>query len=140
MFFIIFNLTNTYNAFNISKHGYVPITNEHHDQFIPFYEKYKQNITNDSVIITSLSGPFFWHNMVDINDNKLYEYYYKNPNRFKRVDKIVSENSKGWIILDWRRNGRWTKGLPRKNFHVNDIEVNYLERISAFDVYQWEKK
>lgn len=134
----IFSPANTYRAFNIEKHGYVPITNEHHDQYLPVLYKYGSQIKKDDVIVCSLCAPLYWHNQVDILTNNIYKYSRLDEDRFIKTASIIESNDSGWMILDWRRNNYWSKGYPKNDFVVGEKTVKFIENYSGFHIYRWQ--
>ena len=137
--FLLFNPFNAYYAVTYDKHGYVPITNEYHDDVSFVVEAFKDKIKADDVVITSLPNMLFWYFDRPINDPNIYKWKYKHDNRFENVSRVVSENTEGWIILDSRRNGHWTKGLPKNDFETGNKEVKLLGKYRGFYVYRWQK-
>lgn len=133
----VFNPANTYQSFNIYKHGYVPITNECHDKYLPVLEKYDKYINENDTIICSLCGPLYWYGQVNVTKNNVYSYTYSNESRFAKTEEIITNSDKGWMILDWRRNNRWTKGYPKKDFMVGNKNIPFLEVYSGFYIYKW---
>lgn len=135
----IFNPVNTIQAIYQDGNNYISITDEYHDAFIPVKNKYYNDIKPDTVIICSLCTPFYWHDMVALDNNNLFSYNYRDKNRFKKIQNIIKSNSRGWIILDRRRNNHWSKGLPAADFRMDGTDINYLETLSGFYIYRWDK-
>lgn len=136
---VLFNPLNAYYAITYEKHGYVPMTNEYHDNISQLIQSYKDKIEKDDIVITSLGYMLQWYFDRPINDTNMFTWTYDNENRFENVSEIVSDNSEGWIVLDWRRNGRWTKGLPKDDFETGGKEVKFLGNYGGFHVYRWER-
>jgi len=136
---VLFNPFNAYLAITYDKHGYVPMTNEYHDNLASLIEVYRDQIKSDDIIITSLPHMLRWYFDRPINDANMYKWNYTDEDRFNDVSKVVLENKEGWIVLDSRRNGRWTKGLPKDDFETGRKEVKFLGNYGGFHVYRWER-
>lgn len=133
----LFNPIVTYTAITHNKHGYVPWTTECHDYVKTVADMYKDKIKSDDILITSMPGMLIWYFDRPLKDPNIYEYNYTDEDRFNKIDRIVSKNNAGWIILDWRRNGRWTEGLPKADFETGGKEIKFLGEYDGFQVYRW---
>lgn len=135
---LLFNPVNAYLAITYDKHGYVPMTNENHDDITALIEVYNDNIKKDDVVITSIPSILEWYFDRPMNDTNTYYWDYKSDDRFKKISNVVSKNKNGWIILDWRRNGRWTEGLPRNDFEIEKGQkIKYVGNYRGVDIYRW---
>jgi|GEM_PF-3041394 len=134
---LVINPKQFYVALNHKQHGYVPMTVEYHDQYLPVLKKYRAVIKPKTPIICSLCGPFYWHRQVKHTDNHIYRYIQSDLERFEKIQKNMSKYKTGWIFLDSRRNGRWNKGLPSKDFKLGNVKIHFIERLSGFYIYKW---
>lgn len=138
LLFQFFSISNTLYPIISETHGYVGPTNEHHDkvqQTMNFFKN--QDISKEDVFIATV-----FENVLilsfDIDKDRIYHFDYKDENRFDYVEKIISENDQGWIILDWRRNGYWVEGYPKEgSFFIGDTRIQVVQNEEGFQIYQW---
>jgi hypothetical protein len=133
----VFNLYNAVLPLSVSDYGYVPITNEYHDSFLPVLEKYGKEINNSDPVICSLCFPLYWYNIVDLKNNNIYTYNNKDSDRFNKDIEIIKKYQHGWMILDERRNNGWSEGYPESNLFIGNKSVKFVDRIGSFYVYKW---
>jgi len=136
--FSIFNINNTIYSITSDKHGYVKMTNEHHDKVKDTIIFLENKIQEEDVFITTIFGSVI-QIAFDINKENNYQYRYSDNERFDRVEEIMRNNSQGLMILDWRRNGYWVKGYPKDGeFKVGNITVKTLQNKDGIQVYRWK--
>jgi hypothetical protein len=128
---------NTITSFTMDDHGYVPITNEHHDDLDSVIEKYGEAFNNAPVFICTLCIGFVWNDVIDPIENNAYSYGYEDENRFTKVEALVTIHEHGYMALDWRRNGRWTEGFPKRDFELGGKQIVHIEKLGSFDIYTW---
>ena len=133
----IFNINNTIYSITSDKHGYVKMTNEHHDKVKDTILFLENEIQEEDVFITTIFGSVM-QIAFDINKKTNYHYRYSDTERFDKVEEIMKNNSQGLMILDWRRNGYWVKGYPKNGeFKVGNITVKTLQNKDGIQVYRW---
>jgi len=133
---LTFNPGNTYLAFTMDKHGYAPITNEYHHQYLPVLEKYGDQMRRDDVIICSLCSPLIWYGQVDLMTNNLHVLKERGEERYAEAEIIVNGSDHGWMIIDQRRD-RIGGGFLHENLIVQEKEVLFLEENHGFFIYKW---
>ncbi len=134
-----FNLANTFNAVYSNNHGYVRTTNEHHDYVYGTLNFLDGRITDKDIFITTVVGKAIQLEF-DITPERIYEYSYQDEDRFKKVEEIVNKQERGYIILDYRRNGYWVEGYPReKTFFIGNTTIQTIRDEEGIQVYFWKK-
>jgi hypothetical protein len=137
-----FNYENTLYPLNSNRHGYVRTTNEHHDRVEGTISFLSDKISEDDVFITTIMGSALRLSK-SIRIENIHYYRYREEDRFKKVEEIVNNNQQGFMILDWRRNGYWVEGYPRKNvpinhsFMIGNTSVKLIQD-DGIQVYRWE--
>ncbi|VVB53041.1 Uncharacterised protein [uncultured archaeon] len=136
--FSIFKSSNILFPITSDDHGYVKTTNEHHDRVNNTVSFLGNEIEDKDVFITT----FFSYVLpltFNISQNRIYPYKYDDSKRFDFVAGVIENNSQGLMILDYRRNGGWSKGFPKKgNFTVAGINVVTLQNVDGIQVYRWK--
>jgi hypothetical protein len=137
LFLLVINPKQFYIALSHKQHGYVPMTVEYHDQYLPVFKKYADIFNKNDPIIASLHPTLYWHKQVDHDKNNVYTYSYSDIFRFEKMLEVINKYKEGWILLDSRRNGRWTEGLPAENLVFDNVSIEFIEYLSGFYIYKW---
>lgn len=121
--------------------GYNPYSGEYHDR-IPDEIKYIDNgqIYRSDKIITGTPYLISYILGEPINHTKIEKYDYQDTLRFEKINETILKNSEGYIIIDWRRNSRWSEGLPLKNFTIYNGSSSKKVMLIDSDnwlVYKW---
>ncbi len=111
---------------------------EHYNQEITSFLGFfiEQKIAQETPVITS------YPNMIGAftkAENILFYDIKTGEKRFDLIHNTIQNYDQGWIVLDWRRNGLWAKGLPKKDFYTNGIYVEKVTEVDKFTVYRWNK-
>lgn len=138
LFFLgISNFENTIYPAISSKHGYVFPTYEYHDRILEASNFLTEILTEDDVIITTMSTAFQF--VLNLDSTRFDSYNYKDKDRFKKVKEILNIQSQGFLVLDTRRNGKWASGYPKSGtFLIGNKEVIMIKKINSFNIYRWE--
>ncbi len=121
------------------EHGYVKTTNEHHDYLKSTIKLLEKEISPDDVFITTIARSAIELGF-NIDSDRIYNYSFKEKKRFEKVEKIISENPQGFMILDWRRNGYYAEGFPKEGkFMIGDTEVEVIFNQDGMQVYRWKR-
>lgn len=122
------------------ENAYAPATFEHHDRFIPLLEKIGDQIKPMDTLICSSCPPFFWYDILNVDQNNAYFYKPNHPDRFETAAGIMEANPEGWLILDIRRNRQIAQNFPQSDFDRGKIYAQYWGPMGDFDVYRWHTK
>ena len=142
IFFVlaVFNIQNIIYAVTDDSHGYVRTTNEHHDRVynsIDFLKHY--GVSEKDAFVTTIFGHILKLEF-DATEESLYQFRYRDEERFDKVREVVNSNPQGFIILDWRRNGHWAEGYPKEgSFKIGEQKINVLQNKDGIQIYRWER-
>ncbi len=136
--FQTFNYQNILYPLFSDEHGYIKTTNEHHDSLKSIFELLEKEATSEDVFITTIASSMLI--LSGIDPERIHSYNYKDKNRFEKVERIVNENSQGYMILDWRRNGHFAEGYPKEGqFMIGDTLVEVIQNKEGMQVYRWKR-
>jgi hypothetical protein len=155
VFFIlsIFSYKNTRDALNpiltnpvekkkysVRRTGYVNTTGEYHQDMRRVGMFLKRRIMEDDVFITTIFQPILTLGL-KIPPEKVFHYNYKSENRVDRVKRIANKHKQGWLILDYRRNGKITKrkfsSKVGKPFKLGRRTMTLLFDRNEAQVFRW---
>lgn len=120
-------------------HGFVRTTNEHHDSLKSTLILLEEKISPDDVFITTIARTAIQLNF-NINSDRMYYYSFKSEDRFNDVAEIIEKYPRGFMILDWRRNGHFAEGFPTEGqFLIGDHTVEVIQNKDGMHVYRWQR-
>ena len=85
--------------------GYFPATGEYHQEMRYTLDLLKKKATEEDVFITTVFQPILMLGM-DVPKSRIFRYPYKNPKSKEKMQRIIREHPRGWMILDKRRHGK----------------------------------
>jgi hypothetical protein len=137
---VTFNYKNTWYAMSLNQHGYVATTGEYHDNIKIAMKFLGKEIKEDDVIITTVfASPL--KIIHGINNEDLFGYDYQDESRFNYIEEIMKDYPNGLILLDSRRNGHFSKGLPHQGeFTIGEKHVKVLKNFDNLQIYRWMDK
>jgi hypothetical protein len=115
-------------------HGFMPITDEYHDNVGPVDEYLQGKVKKGDVLIATIydsyvrwqgSPKFMASYHSDSSDDNAQEYIYS----------IIVQNDSGWLVLDARRI-TLIRGLPRNTITLGNKRVEYIGLFA--DQYLWK--
>ena len=159
-----FNPINTTMMINDSKTGvYSNLNGVFYSDAFPIIEMLKENQLNNTTIITTHPKLFifyFDYKFIPRDDNasfyevfpiktqiNSYDFVYniytsRNYRNFDSIKNIISNNTKGLIILEkyfYKREDVSINPILKKNrdFQINNKTIYYIGLIGSFHVYKW---
>lgn len=134
----VFSYQNIIYPATSNTHGYVKTTNEHHDKLKSAIEFFgEQDISEEDIFIATIFRHVLYLEF-DIPKEKQHQYVYRDESRFDYIESLVTDNNSGWMILDWRRNGYWVEGYPKKgNFTIGNKAIEVIQNKEGIQIYRW---
>ncbi len=137
LFFAVFNLNSVWYSMNWYEiKTWNKITWHYIEDYKSIYEDLNLKIKKEDIVIASI--PNAYYTRFNIDQDKLFKYYYLDEERFNLVNYLVKNNPQGYIIADWRRNWYWSPWLWKKDFYIDDIKVQYVWDIKSTDIFRWK--
>lgn len=116
-------------------HGYVPITNEYHDNMKAVHEFMKQNVQEGDVLVHTIYNNYAIFKG-DLLFNNVINYSYRNHDTKFFITQIHTYDS-GWVVLDNRRGKIWNNPIPNNSIIDGDKQLKLVDTIDGFWIYYW---
>lgn len=133
----LFNPLNIIYPITSDKHGLIAPTGEYHDKVSNVMKFLKANIQDEDYFVASffikILGPNY-----KIHNDKIHHFVYSDEQRFNKVREFIKNKKQGLMILDYRRNGLWARGYPRRDFNTGRIRMRLILKQDGIYVYRWE--
>ena len=137
--FQVFNYQNMLYPVFSDEHGYVKTTDEHHDSLKSTIALLENELVPEDVFITTIFSSVLIL-AFDIETDRIYIYDFRKPNRFESVEEFVEANPRGYMVLDWRRNGHFAEGYPHEGrFAIAETTVEVIQNKDGMQIYRWSR-
>jgi hypothetical protein len=135
LLFITWNPAQSLLPMQMSTPGYVPITNEYHDNLRVVHEFMKENVMDGDVLVHSLYNNYvLWSGDLEFED--VYKYNYVEDS-YGDIASFMAQYESGWIVLDFRRGEYWSKPILDENLINNLYNLKYVGTYNGVSVYNW---
>jgi hypothetical protein len=139
LFLNIFSWKTIQRPMDIKTFGYVPITNEYHDNVGNLKQYIQANIHKKYEVCLGTMGAFLKWNDLNICEKKL-GFNYRTDALPKKVIQTVEKYNSGVILLDYRRGTLWINNrLPQENFRINETLIEFLGNFDGNQLYVFDK-
>lgn len=112
------------------------ITREIHydmDNIVAFVESQRED---DEVLMGNMAKNY-WKVFLQESFSDFIHFDSHDPNRKIFLEDTIKENESGWFIIDKRRI---KKTVPKDDFKVGEIHVQYVGRLDEHFIYHWGEK
>ncbi len=150
----VFKPENTYMALNPTlknpventktrDSGYFRVTGEYHQGMRRVGRFLKTRIEEEDVFITTIYQPLLTLGL-RVHPKRIFYYKFRSRDVEKQVRQIMHKHKQGWMILDFRRNGKLTKRRfsdeLRKPFRVGPYTMRLVYDKHEAQVFRWKRK
>ncbi|MBS9775225.1 hypothetical protein KGV52_00770 [Candidatus Gracilibacteria bacterium] len=90
--------------------------------------------TKKEVMITSLPHMAY---LAGFPYKNIYFYRYLEKDRFNKLEENIRNYKNGIIVLDKKRNGGWSQGLPYQDFDMGGKKVKLIKEIDGIYIYEF---
>jgi hypothetical protein len=90
------------------------------------------------VLVTTLPDAADWYWDEDLKE--IYHIAYSNDEKEVELDQIVNENSKGYLVMDTRRN-TWGGDIFKfeQNYRtISGKKLRFYSSVDVYLIYRWE--
>lgn len=136
LFFLSFNISQSLLPTVYETTGYMPITEEYHDDVIHAQLYLLDRVDEKNVLISSVYGNY----VSFLGIPRFLEIYpygrniNKDPQEY--IHSIVQQHESGWIVLDERRYIQ-SKPLPLKNIKMDGKTMNFDGIFAGQYIWHW---
>jgi hypothetical protein len=135
LFILSFNGSQVFLPALYDEPGYMPITEEYHDNVDDVYHFLLGKTGDNDVLISTVFGRYVEF-LGEIKFRAIYPYdrRYSDPHGY--VVSIVEQYDSGWIVLDDRRY-KLSVPLPLYTVSIKDKKIEYIGIFANQYVWRW---
>ncbi len=122
----------------ITTTGLFKVTGEYHQNLRDTSAFLKGKIQQEDVFITTVFRIVLILEL-NIPEERIFSYNYKRSFKEHLVENIISRYDQGWLILDYRRHGKFTPLYYGLNYpsYIGNTQLNIVRNRDEAQVFRW---